>query len=864
MFCYQQNFFKKTQQVTKELFYSLVRAPYTAELIDAVRNCCLSADDMEKSLRAAAAAENLSDDAIKQHENTIKEMRQSAANYKKKLPAFVFQATFDETKSAKGRLGRWRKQSAVRLNGLCVMDIDHVSNPVEIFQAWGIAPSHPPRGEESAPKCNVSPSGDDRGASPIVLVYITPSGHGLKVVFKADPKRGNLIDNQRWMASRLGVEIDESCKDASRMSFICKEEDILFINDEIFTYENNEFAEKYNNVYRSGNSQSVADVPVRTDSNAHGSAGETVKPAAETAEIILQPDGASEGLLYLGTPYSKIVNCWLGGKQPEQGTRHLKSLILADQLRYICDNNAKLIKEVMLRVPFVKAIIDERGENLDQTIASAMGYKMYKTIPKQMRTALAEAGVNGFGSDGEQQEKNELKAELPLEQWGKDIEALFSDFPCLKDACQGLSPKQYPAALFVSAAFLGTLMTRCTYRFYHRPDEERRLNYCVIVIGDPASGKSFATRLYKLLAAPIRANDNVGYDAINRYKRERQERTTSSKAQKGEALKKPEVVIRDHPARTSNAQFIQDMIGAVETVNGQKMHLHMLTFDSELDNATLTQRGGSWIDKSSMELKAFHNEEDGQAYSNLDSVSGTFNVYWNYIYTGTPLSLQRKVTERNFGSGLATRLACIPLPPSGFQMMELSKQRKVDYVSDGNLKQWAFKLDGVSGELPLWPLVEHCWQWTNDRMQIAAYNQDKADELLLKRVAYYGIGIATPFIMMRHWDEWKERQTLTIDDTDRRLCTLALNIQYQCQLHFFGEYAELYFDNMEKQQPQKRHYNKYEQAYKLLPDEFTREDVMKVFGLNYKPACNTIGRLKTDAVIEKIDKNNYKKIRKTL
>lgn len=866
MFCYQQNFFKKTQQVTKELFYSLVRAPYTAELIDAVRNCCLSADDMEKSLCAAAAAENLSDDVIKQHENTIKEMRQSAANYKKKLPAFVFQATFDETKSAKGRLGRWRKQSAVRLNGLCVMDIDHVSNPVEIFQAWGIAPSHPPRGEESAPKCNVSPSGDDRGASPILLVYITPSGHGLKVVFKADPKRGNLIDNQRWMASRLGVEIDESCKDASRMSFICKEEDILFINDEIFTYENNEFAEKYNDAYRSGNSQPVADIPVRTAGNAHGSAGETGTPAAESAERILQTDGRTEDLLYLGTPYSKIVDCWLGGKQPEQGTRHLTSLKLADQLRYICDNNPKLIREIMEQIPFVKAIIDERGENLDQTIASAMGYKMYKTIPKQMQAALAEAGVSGYGDNGKDDGKDDGKAkeELPLDVWGDEIAQLFAHFPCLKDACQGLSPKQYPAALFVSAAFLGTLMTRCTYRFYHRPDEERRLNYCVIVIGDPASGKSFATRLYKLLAAPIRANDNVGYDAINRYKRERQERTTSSKAQKGEALKKPEVVIRDHPARTSNAQFIQDMIGAVETVNGQKMHLHMLTFDSELDNATLTQRGGSWIDKSSMELKAFHNEEDGQAYSNLDSVSGTFNVYWNYIYTGTPLSLQRKVTERNFGSGLATRLACIPLPPSGFQMMELSKQRKVDYVSDGNLKQWAFKLDSVSGELPLWPLVEHCWQWTNDRMQIAAYNQDKADELLLKRVAYYGIGIATPFIMMRHWDEWKERQTLTIDDTDRRLCTLALNIQYQCQLHFFGEFAELYFDNMEKQQPQKRHYNKYEQAYKLLPDVFTRDDMMKVFGLTYSAASSAISRFKLNGVIEKVDKNNFKKIRKTL
>ncbi len=853
MFSYQQNFFKETQKVTKELFYSLVRAPYTAELINNVRDLRAQADQLEKSLQKLIAADVCTEELIKANEDKIKELRKSAANYKKKLPAFIFQATFDETKSAKGYAGKWRKQSAVRLNGLCIMDIDHVQDAQAIYKKW------------TSPVFNFP--------CEIMLVYITPSGHGLKIVFKADPKRGNLIDNQRWMASMLGVEIDESCKDASRMSFICKEEDILFINDEIFNYENNEFAEKYNDAYRGGNSKPTVNPDLFHSSSVVVVASAAARPSEQAAaqaadkdnvrgeEIRIEEPLATE---YCGVSYDEIIKCWLGGEQPKLGTRHLKSLILADQLRYICDNNAKLIKEIMQRVPFVKAIIDERGENLDQTIASAMGYKMYKTIPKQMRTALAEAGANGYGGDGEQQEKNELRAELPLEQWGKDTEALFNDFPCLKDVCQGLSPKQYPAALFVSAAFLGTLMTRCTYRFYHRPDEERRLNYCVIVIGDPASGKSFATRLYKLLAAPIRANDNVGYDAINRYKRERQERTTSSKAQKGEALKKPEVVIRDHPARTSNAQFIQDMIGAVETVNGQKMHLHMLTFDSELDNATLTQRGGSWIDKSSMELKAFHNEEDGQAYSNLDSVSGTFKVYWNYIYTGTPLSLQRKVTERNFGSGLATRLACIPLPSSGFQMMELSKQRKVDYVSDGNLKQWAFKLDGVSGELPLWPLVEHCWQWTNDRMQIAAYNQDKADELLLKRVAYYGIGIATPFIMMRHWDEWKERQTLTIDDTDRRLCTLALNIQYQCQLHFFGEFAELYFDNMKKQQPQKRHYNKYEQAYKLLPDVFTRDDVMKVFEINYKAASAAINRLQTDGEIEKIDKNKYKKIRKTL
>ena len=54
------------------------------------------------------------------------------------------------------------------------------------------------------------------------------------------------------------------------------------------------------------------------------------------------------------------------------------------------------------------------------------------------------------------------------------------------------------------------------------------------------------------------------------------------------------------------------------------------------DNTLTVQKGGSWIDKQSLELKAFHNEEDGQAYSNLDSVVQNFFVTWNYIYTGTP------------------------------------------------------------------------------------------------------------------------------------------------------------------------------------------------------------------------------------
>ena len=171
-----------------------------------------------------------------------------------------------------------------------------------------------------------------------------------------------------------------------------------------------------------------------------------------------------------------------------------------------------------------------------------------------------------------------------------------------------------------------TLMTRCKYSFYHRPEELRRLNCEVQIIGDPASGKSFATRLYKQLIAPIIAADRVGKEAINAYREQ-----MKTKGANKEKPPKPKVIVRVHPARTSNAQFIQDMVNSVEEVDGQPMQLHMLTFDTELDNTICVQKGGSWIDKMSLELKAFHNEWDGQAYSNADSILQDFYVTWIFI-----------------------------------------------------------------------------------------------------------------------------------------------------------------------------------------------------------------------------------------
>ena len=799
MFCYQKNFSHPTLPVDEAQFGALVRATKWNEAIDQYRET---------------------------HDAALK----------RKLPAFIFQAMFDETESAKGKLGAWRKQSATRLTGLVVMDIDHVDNPREVFEHWGLLGTDL-RGfinkdtASSAEESSVSQNESrvDPCLKDILLVYVTPSGHGLKIVFKADVKKGNLIDNQHAMAKVLGVEVDESCKDASRLSFICKESDILFIDKELFTYENKEFAERYNALYRDGRSQG-------------------------TNEINSGKDCLGTEKSFKGVPYSEIIDEWWkrNGGVPQEGERNVKLYQLAVSLRAICDNNHEQLMAVMPRLG-----LDE--QELRSIVESACK-EPPKGLSKALASILREMGI----VDGEQPVMTKADDNMArwLWDWGAQIEALMGDFPLLRDVCKGLKRNQYPAALFVGGGLLMTLMTRCTYRFYHRPEELRRLNNSTLIIGDPASGKSFATRLFKLIASPIVAADKIGKDAINAYRE--QMRTKGANKEKP---KKPKVIVRVHPARTSNAQFIQDMVNSVEEVDGELMQLHMLTFDTELDNTVTVQKGGSWIDKQSLELKAFHNEEDGQAYSNNDSVLQDFYVTWNFIYTGTPIALKKKVNEQNFGSGLATRLTCIPLPATNFEMM--SRESTVDLESDRRLKEWAEKLDRMKGELSVQKIVDELYDWTARRMADAEENESKADEMLLKRCAYHGLNFAAPFIVMRHWDKMHQDGNywcgeFETDETDWRLAELIVNIQYACQRHYFGAMAEAYFDNKLKDASvnvQRR--QKTIEAFQRLPEEFTTEDIQRCFNLSTIGAARSRAkRLVDDRVAEKTgevrDGNVYK------
>jgi hypothetical protein len=102
-----------------------------------------------------------------------------------------------------------------------MFDGDHMPmNPFEIFQRTQVA-GFPWR---------------------VLLAHKTSSGHGLRLVCEARPEVGNIADNQIELARELKLLdvigttgkplVDDSCIDASRISYAPRREDIYYIDEE--------------------------------------------------------------------------------------------------------------------------------------------------------------------------------------------------------------------------------------------------------------------------------------------------------------------------------------------------------------------------------------------------------------------------------------------------------------------------------------------------------------------------------------------------------------------------------------------------------------------------------------------------------
>ena len=734
--------------------------------------------------------------------------------HKRNLPAVCYMATFEESENDKGVKGCWRKQDKAHLNGLVVSDFDHLDeNPGTLFALWQTMLDLKKEG--------------------VLKVFVTPSGRGIKVVSKWRKEWGNLAENQLQIARMLDMEryLDASGKDASRTAFVPMRSEVLYEDEEVYTYFDPECDETWGEAYRS---------PSPT------------LPKGESLNDAGTPQSSGEGASFTEREQAiiKALNAFYG-KELGEGKKHPTFCQQTSQwLCWLLENNPERAIAVAYELDYVKNWKPQPGE-VEDLINTAAKKKLLKSTPPALKEILEKAGI-----DKEETQETDGEEGLPFEEWAKQIRGLFDVYPCVREICEPHPQRLWPFLLFASAALLGTDMTLCWYYFYDQPEKPRRLNYNVLGIGDPASGKGALVRIAALLTEPLEQSDQLANDAINTWKEDQR-----SKGANKDKPAKPKAVVRLHGPRTSNNVFINDMMNAWTEVDGERIQMHMLTIDTEALNSIKMQKGGSWIDRQVMKIKSWSNEKDSQQYANLDSVTGFFNVYWNLVRTCTPMALKSLANERNFGSGWPTRVSAIPIPGTGFKMIELRRYNQKAIDADETLKQWAYRMDRRQGELPIWPLVEHAWYWTSDHMEIAAFNGDKADELLLKRIAPNTLAIAAPFVDMRHWEEREQKGTYEVDEQDKALLDLLLDIQYRTTTYWFGALARNYFEEQTKDATQyRRRTTRFEHCFMQLSETFTIQQFTQVFGYaNNNSASKTLDRLMKDKTIERTKRGEYRK-----
>ena len=824
MFAFQQNKCAECLPCPVEAFRQMTQAPLTAATIDEHRR-----------LKACG--------------------RIAEAKAKKdSLPGCLYQAremlpSVGKAKYNKDKTGRWRLQSQAVLNGLVMCDFDHVEHPREKFAE--IQQQH------------------DLAGLGVVLFFVTPGGEGLKSVSIADIGY-NLVDNQKRLASLFGlaIKIDKGCRDSSRLSYIPKWDDILFMDEErLFGYDNPLYDEKYGKQYRQGNSQGTLDFGEDGDgkaaeTNLKRKSNRTANPIEEepATQKEVELDEDENGVkCYHGVPYAEIVKKWneLKGGRPGRGDRHQRMLELSGELRRIANNRPQNVFWLMQQADFYEDFVREgRTAELEQMAADVCKYRPRGAMPETLAQTLDAFGIKF-------ERKDTVQNNLPYDDWADRLAAL--PLGCYAPALAHIdNPRVKPGGVISASGMYSVLLTRCDYQNWK--GDMQRLNSLVLVEGEPASGKSLAKEQDDHIMLTMRESDRPARDAEKAYKKEKNARNTSSKAQKGEALQEPGGIIRYNVVKVSNNRFYKHAQNNRETgYDGQEWFLHQYMFSTEL--LSLVNAKGGFQEKRDIMLQSFHNERNGVDYANSDSVNESMPMMFSGVFTCTRTSLQQFINARNIGDGMSTRMTPWIMPEEDYHT-DAYRATKRDTAPQREMEMWGARFDQLKCEIKgIEPLVKHVYDLCAALAEDARINEDKVLNLERKRLQDKVMAVCIPQVISTQpsWEAFAQTGECRIEQHHLDFADLMCEIINRCEDALFGQLLQDMFDNEARDTQLRRVYDKTAKYFGQLPDEFTTQDVMRVFGFSSNTTASSKCTLWVrQNIAEKLGQAKYRKLAKAI
>ena len=609
----------------------------------------------------------------------------------------------------------------------------------------------------------------------IVYVGETPSRHGLRIVAGCRPEFSTIAECQQWLSDRIGCPCDPACKDWARASYVVPDTYHYYLDAKAMFQD--EPAVRY---------EAKANAPGATATERRGP-----KPASDNPEAYPSWATASTIQSFRGIQLSTIAVEWLRttGGEPVEGERNSRLFDCAKALRHITDFNEAAILDAL---PTYGLSDSEMRSLVHSACSSPRGSR-----PKELDDLLSRIAAT---PDGDSDIAATPTLDMPL-----------PPLPPLFRQLARIAPRDFVVATILSLLpLLGTLASKLRARYLdkrmHSP------SFQVSLEAPQASGKSFMGQLATLVLAPIAQRDQAQRQREQEYNEKAAElKMTGLKVtpeNRDELLgQRPKGIIRCVPATIS----ITKMLMRMENACG----LHLIAVSEEID--TVTKAFKRAISSYSDALRvSFDNGLYGQDYASENSYSGILPLYYNTLFSGTPKAMRRFYPDVE--DGLVSRVTFVQLPDQFGKPMpvwgdltakesaEVQRQiRRLDEVSivgDAVQPDHVMQLDFLNRALG---------QWLREQQQEAVRTDNRTLDIFCRRAAVVGFRAG-----MLAWFLYGEKDSRSVHRNT------VLFAQWVAGQMLMQHLLRFQIDGSGSNT------NHWEDAYRMLPDEFTRDDLQRV------------------------------------
>ena len=565
-----------------------------------------------------------------------------------------------------------RKSRLVQMNYSCLPNDDGtLKGSTRMSTTVGMDIDHISREQMQPVMMRILSKKDELG---LLLLEKSARGQGYHLVFKRKPELSQ-EENLHWASELLGVEFDKGAKDITRVFFTTTNEDLLFLEDGIFSLSPSPLQKEREP--KSAEPQSAAEPP-----------------------FLLEGDGGR--LLYNGIPYSEIISKWWElyneGKEPVRTNRDVLTFELAVNLRHICGFDRELMDAV---IPCYDGFSETQKM---KCIDSALAEKRTQ-MPKRLKDVLFEVrrdrmneGVDTAGTEGLEEAVQE------------DERFYYNRLPKMpqgvRESIEAVGPMLSMPVVTAICPAIGMLATGVQLDVH---GQKKGLNLISYIAGDFASGKGSIDPVIDAWLAEVRALDMMYQQQEEDWRRKK--RAAKNKKEQPE---EPKLPVRCLPLNNTVANLAERLANT----EGK----HAFSFTPEAD--TVAQKWKTAMSDFSVMLRQSY---DGSKYDREAKSAEAVNVHiehllWNVCMCGTPDALYRVVS--NYTDGFQSRIAVARTPDNTFAPLEDKPYVLTDRQQE-RIQQIAHLLPLMQGAVELPKLEAKGREWVENERLETMKNDDK-------------------------------------------------------------------------------------------------------------------------------------------